>query len=296
MSNRPYRRRKVDSDSDGEEDGSGSSVNEIIESKKELMKLRKRPNGINAASLALGTKVTKLEELSMEKDPFKLKTGGLVQLRGVKDRNRDRTYEDVDRDVTNLGSTFSQETNRRDTDAQLTTYIEGQMKKVKGDDGLRRDSTGSNIKSPEDQLYQLPDHLQIKKNERSEEMLSNQMLSGIPEVDLGIESKIKNIERTEEAKVDLITEMRRKKEKKASFVPINMAVNYVQHKRYMHSSSGGDRHRAKKEKKETPDELPPLVVGDIKQRSPEHNRPASKEAKSTDNFHFEKFRKNSRYR
>ena len=54
-----------------------------------------------------------------QKDPFKLKTGGLVQMKSVKDRNRDRTYEDVDRDVTNLGSTFSQETNRRDEDAEL---------------------------------------------------------------------------------------------------------------------------------------------------------------------------------
>ena len=36
-------------------------------------------------------------------------------------------------------------------------------------------------------LYQVPDHLEVKKKEQSEEMLSNQMLSGIPEVDLGLE-------------------------------------------------------------------------------------------------------------
>ena len=36
-------------------------------------------------------------------------------------------------------------------------------------------------------LYQVPEHLQVKKKEQSEEMLSNQMLSGIPEVDLGLE-------------------------------------------------------------------------------------------------------------
>ena len=36
-------------------------------------------------------------------------------------------------------------------------------------------------------LYSIPDHLQVQKKEQSEEMLSNQMLSGIPEVDLGIE-------------------------------------------------------------------------------------------------------------
>ena len=38
-----------------------------------------------------------------------------------------------------------------------------------------------------EELYQLPDHLKVKKQDQSEEMLSNQMLSGIPEVDLGLE-------------------------------------------------------------------------------------------------------------
>lgn len=39
----------------------------------------------------------------------------------------------------------------------------------------------------EDLLYQLPDNINVKsKIMKSEEMLSSQMLSGIPEVDLGI--------------------------------------------------------------------------------------------------------------
>ena len=43
--------------------------------------------------------------------------------------------------------------------------------------------------------------------------------------------KIKNIERTEEAKLKLVQELSKKKDKSASFVASNMAVNYVQHKR-----------------------------------------------------------------
>lgn len=66
---------------------------------------------------------------------------------------------------------------------------------------------------------------------RSEEMLSNQMLSGIPEVDLGIEAKIKNIEATEEAKLKLLWEKQNKKDGPSQFVPTNMAVNFVQHNR-----------------------------------------------------------------
>ena len=43
------------------------------------------------------------------------------------------------------------------------------------------------MKTAEDKLYELPEHLRVESQKKSEEMLSNQMLSGIPEVDLGIE-------------------------------------------------------------------------------------------------------------
>ena len=44
-------------------------------------------------------------------------------------------------------------------------------------------------KLAEDALYQLPDHIEAitSKIKKTEDMLSNQMLSGIPEIDLGIE-------------------------------------------------------------------------------------------------------------
>lgn len=62
-------------------------------------------------------------------------------------------------------------------------------------------------------------------------MLSNQMLNGIPEVDLGIEAKIKNIEATEAAKEKLLLDQKNKKDGPSHFVPNNMAVNFVQHNR-----------------------------------------------------------------
>lgn len=43
-------------------------------------------------------------------------------------------------------------------------------------------------KAEEDSLYALPENLKVQSsNKRTEDMLSNQMLSGIPEIDLGIE-------------------------------------------------------------------------------------------------------------
>lgn len=71
----------------------------------------------------------------------------------------------------------------------------------------------------------------IERITRSEEMLSNQMLNGIPEVDLGIEAKIKNIEATEAAKEKLLMDQKNKKDGPSQFVPNNMAVNFSQHNR-----------------------------------------------------------------
>ena len=88
-------------------------------------------------------------------------------------------------------------------------------------------------KSKEDLLYQVPENINVRsKIMASEEMLSNQMLSGIPEVDLGIEAKIRNIEATEEAKQKVIEEQKNKKSKgPTEMVPTNMAVNFMLHSR-----------------------------------------------------------------
>lgn len=71
-------------------------------------------------------------------------------------------------------------------------YIEEQLSKRKcktkeeNEDGLQEDS--SKYLSPEEAALQaVPEHLRASSTRRSEEMLSNQILSGIPEVDLGIE-------------------------------------------------------------------------------------------------------------
>lgn len=88
-------------------------------------------------------------------------------------------------------------------------------------------------KSKEDLLYQVPENINVRSRiMASEEMLSNQMLSGIPEVDLGIDAKIRNIEATEEAKQAVIEEQRNKKSRgPTEMVPTNMAVNFMLHSR-----------------------------------------------------------------
>lgn len=69
-------------------------------------------------------------------------------------------------------------------------YIEDQLSKRKGKAKLNEEGTPVETKycSPEEAALQaVPNHLRASSTQRSEEMLSNQMLSGIPEVDLGIE-------------------------------------------------------------------------------------------------------------
>lgn len=162
-----------------------------------------------------------------------MKTGGMVNmqaLRSGKVKQVDDAYD------TGIGTQFSVETNKRDEDEEMMKYIEEQLSKRKGkkEDGEPNspDTKSSSYCSPEEAALQaVPSHLRESSTKRSEEMLSNQMLSGIPEVDLGIEAKIKNIEATEEAKLRLLWESRNKKDGPSPFVPSNMAVNFVQHNR-----------------------------------------------------------------
>lgn len=71
-------------------------------------------------------------------------------------------------------------------------YIEEQLSKRKNKSTSATDAAGEgdagSYCSPEEAALQaVPEHLRQSSTNRSEEMLSNQMLSGIPEVDLGIE-------------------------------------------------------------------------------------------------------------
>lgn len=64
-------------------------------------------------------------------------------------------------------------------------YIETELKKRKGI--VEHEEQKVKPKNAEDCLYELPENIRVSSAKKTEEMLSNQMLSGIPEVDLGIE-------------------------------------------------------------------------------------------------------------
>lgn len=107
-------------------------------------------------------------------------------------------------------------------------------------------------------------------------MLSNQMLNGIPEIDLGIESKIKKIEATEEAKQKLLADQKSKKDLPSQFVPKNYAVNFVQHNRFNIDQM---EQQKKRQNQEPADQQ-------------KNNSKVPK--KATDDYHFDKFKKQFR--
>ena len=86
-----------------------------------------------AVGLALGHQIENADDV-VENDPFKLNTGGLIDMDNLKDRNRDREGEDTERSL-NLEANFAAETNRRDEDTHMLKYIEDEMAKRKGGEG-----------------------------------------------------------------------------------------------------------------------------------------------------------------
>ncbi len=117
-----------DSDSEDEEVGQDSgdvktksqssiSVEEAVESVKTWQNFRKRKAGVSAESLFVGKKVE--PEVLIEDDPFKMKTGGLVTMKGTFRKPSKDEFEDEVR----LSKTFTAETNKRDEDADMYVIV-----------------------------------------------------------------------------------------------------------------------------------------------------------------------------
>jgi hypothetical protein len=92
------------------------------------------------------------------------------------------------------------------------------------------------------------------------------MLSGIPELDLGVDERIRNIEETERAKQRLLyggSNEKQKKDNDLTYSSNNQSVNFVQHKRFDDALINPDRMikpKVKKQVKVVIEESP--VVGD----------------------------------
>lgn len=125
-----------------------------------------------------------------------------AEIKGLKE------VEELEREL-DLKNTFSRETNRRDEDAEMNKYIDEQIRQrrlaanrereqeqASDRDDFLGPSDAADTKVDDIVLHQLVKNYSTSTDEKSEAMLSSQMLNGIPEVDLGMSERIKTIETT----------------------------------------------------------------------------------------------------
>ncbi|XP_028770943.1 protein COP1 SUPPRESSOR 2 [Neltuma alba] len=192
-----------------------------------------------------------------------------------------------DKDELVLQDTFAQETAVMVEDPNMVNYIEQELAKKRGRKIDKTDQVESELKRAEDELYKIPEHLKVKR--RNSEESSTQWTTGIAEVQLPIEYKLKNIEETEAAK-KLIQEKRLMGRTKSEFsIPSSYSADYFQR----------GRDYAEKLRREHPELYKDRSSQDDGAGSKQNNAStdaAGQRQAATDEFMLERFRKRERHR
>jgi hypothetical protein len=284
------RKRKTEEEDESKEteEDDDNPMSKTIDELKEMQRLKKKVNrGINVEQLMESTPLETSRKEKKEKS-------GLTDLRTLS--------SELD-----LGNTFSKETNRRDEDAEMAKFIEEELAKRKGlvnelDSDKNNMAVGSSV---EDLVFNvLPQHLLAPQgSQKTEEMLSNQMLSGIPEVDLGVEEKIRTIEATEEAKKKLLMDRLRRSniDHTQTLIPTNIAVNFNQVNRAKVQDLKNKTQELQKVATAVVEE-PVVCIGQEPAIATFTEPSSSRErqlkhpgnARASDDYHFERFRKQFR--
>ncbi|KAI9082553.1 hypothetical protein K1719_035422 [Acacia pycnantha] len=191
-----------------------------------------------------------------------------------------------DKDELVLQDTFAQETAVMVEDPNMVNYIEQELAKKRGRMIDKPDQVESELKRAEDELYKIPEHLKVKR--RNSEESSTQWTTGIAEIQLPIEYKLKNIEETEAAK-KLIQEKRLMGRTKSEFsIPSSYSADYFQR----------GRDYAEKLRREHPELYKDRSSQDDAAGSKQNNSTdaAGQRQAATDEFMLERFRKRERHR
>eukprot|EP00037_Helgoeca_nana_P015462 m.144438 g.144438 ORF g.144438 m.144438 type:complete len:388 (+) comp23029_c0_seq1:454-1617(+) len=186
---------------DGEED-----ISSILAATREEQHYRRRAKGISTVTLATGEKVTQEQEVEMAASGggWTANKGGIMPKDAAKDRDRDRTGEDSSV-VKGLNNVFTATQDVDFQDAEMQRYVEEQMMVRSGQPEEEVD-TRTDYDKRRQELFEVPEEyrdLQAQgalTDSQSRGLLSNAMLSGIPEVDLGVDSKFQNVQRVEQAR------------------------------------------------------------------------------------------------
>ncbi|KAI9277380.1 hepatocellular carcinoma-associated antigen 59-domain-containing protein [Sporodiniella umbellata] len=223
-----YRKKKIESDDDNdlikEEHNFESST---IEEFNELRKLRRKQGGIDSERLSKGADKKKIREKKQEAG-WSQTAGGLVASSAYRAKLTEE--EDANKTKKLKLDSFTTQTNKLDVDKHMMEYIEAEMKKKKGyssQEEAEEEIKDKGFIDIYEELYRLPDKLKGEQKTSESEgnvQLSSQMLTAIPEVDLGINTRLQNIEETERAKRKLYEETEREERERRemeSYVPAN---------------------------------------------------------------------------
>eukprot|EP01147_Barroeca_monosierra_P002538 gene2538-5458_t len=163
-----------------------NDVLEKIDAALEEQKLRIREQGISSELLARQTKNVEDVDEGVEQFGLQPKKGKLLS-------------SAEDEGMRGIATAFAEESGRMDRDKEMLKYIKEKLQETEGK--AMQQKQLSKYEEMMSSLYKVPEHLQEKKEEVVDRgMLSSSILQGIPEVSLGIDEKIKNIEQTEKAK------------------------------------------------------------------------------------------------
>ncbi|KAL9713104.1 hypothetical protein Ac2012v2_004345 [Leucoagaricus gongylophorus] len=195
----------------------GLPISDLIE----LRKLRRARQGIDVTKLHKGDakrrqkRAREGEEGEEEDKPVKpdLKKGTTT----VDEDDEEASKEARARRVVRTNN-FTQQTNVMDVDKHMMAYIEDNLK-VRS----RPKENGkkyTNPSDPQEALYRIVDRFKVNKEMKAngeEGSVTNSltMLTAIPEVDLGLDNRLKNIEETEKAKRTVDENRQQRKKVKA---------------------------------------------------------------------------------
>ncbi|KAL3380581.1 hypothetical protein AABB24_000965 [Solanum stoloniferum] len=281
MKRRNFRKRsRVD---DGEDDSSTKDNNGsddeqerrlALEEVKFLQKQRERKLGVPAVS-------STTSQVAAGGGGSNSSAGGLVR------KVNDKGEGDGENDELVLQDTFAQETAVMEEDPNMLRYVEQELAKKRGKNVDVADQVENEVKRAEDELYKIPEHLKVKR--RNSEESSTQWTTGIAEIQLPIEYKLKNIEETEAAKKLLQEKRLMGRAKTESSIPSSYSADYFQR----------GKDYAEKLRKEHPD----LYKDKSKDTGNSEPKPqdstsdvAVKRQAATDQFMLERFRKRDRHR
>jgi len=128
--------------------------------------------------------------------------GGSSSKREIDDDDDDDNKDSKARKAVRQNN-FTQQTNALDVDRHMMAYIEENMKTRRGGQNKDGEEGSSRPYDAKEELFKLPEKYKtqnIRAQEEGSVTNSISMLAAIPEVDLGMDTRLKNIEETEKAK------------------------------------------------------------------------------------------------